>query len=688
MRNLQNELVSVVVPVFNVLGYIDRCLASVTGQDYKNLQIVVVDDGSTDGSAEACEKWRSFDHRIEVFHTVNSGLSAARNFGMKYVRGSRVIFVDSDDCLGTHHIGRLVSALEGCYDPAHSVVITGFSPIAPETVPADDMDKALPPVSLDAAEAIAESVTVGSRFGAFAWGKLYPRALFHLLEYPVGRYYEDQFVTYKVFLEASDIVYLPTDDYYYTQERSGSISSGGRVRELDYLDAIRETLTVVSTSCPEAVPAVRRRYLGSLVSGVEIAVSTGEDRIARSLFEEAKVFRAEAMRDRELSSAIRTKYFIFGFGFPFFRAFTKMRASLSPGLASRVISKVRRRAVGSKAKKVLLDSYLVKRAALKGSVVFLVMTPRYKNFGDHLIALSEHLLLQEAGVSSIIEVPYEDCQEIGPDFRQLLAEGDSLLFTGGGYLGSLWPGLERAAEGVLSSVRSSNKVIFFPESIYYEGVSNYADTRLVRLIDSRPSQILLLIREGGSLARLNSCLDASVVRSLPDMGLFVRRADILQEAPERDSSLVLACLRHDKEGLQGGGFGAALTDAIVACGMRVASIDTHDPTGELFPEERAERIGALAKRFGEAAVVVTNRLHGMVLAMIMSTPCIVFDNVSNKLSGVAQWVCDDYPVVLADEKDVSIELIQAVAKKKFDGDVADLLSSEREALLRALREVA
>ena len=686
MSGVQNELISVVVPVFNVYGYIDRCLKSITSQDYSNLQIIVVDDGSTDGSAEACDKWCAVDPRIEVFHAVNSGLSAARNFGMRHVKGSRVVFVDSDDRIGPHHIGRLVSALESCSDPAHSVAVTGFSPVVPGQAPTEDGGKVFKSVSLDAAEAIAESVTIGARFGAFAWGKLYPRALFHLLEYPVGRYYEDQFVTYKIFLEASDIVYLPADDYFYTLKRKGSISAGNRVRELDYLDAIRETLAVVTISCRDAVPAVRRRYLSSLVSGVEIAASSGNERLARSLYEEALSFRGEARGERGLSGAVRAKYALLGFGFPFFGKLTRARAK--PACITLSFSRVRNKLARRKTKKDLLVGYLEKRAAYKGRVAFLVMTPRYKNYGDHLIALSERILLREAGISNIIEVPYEDCQEIGSDFRRLLGEGDSLLFTGGGYLGSLWPGLEQASEEILSSVSSSNKVFFFPESVFFDGASSYAGTSLIKAVRSCPSSVVISVRERESLARLGPCLDEGAVRLFPDLGLFVRRADIMREAPERDSDLVLTCLRHDKEGLQSGGFGAALTDAIFDAGMRVASIDTHDPAGELMPEERADQLGTLAKRFGEAAVVVTNRLHGMVLAMIVGTPCIVLDNVSQKVSGVARWVSGDYPVILADEGDVSARLIQEVAKQKFDGDVADLLRSERVNLLSTLREMA
>lgn len=93
----KKELISIIVPVYNVESYLDRCLISITNQSYENLQIILVDDGSTDISGELCEHWKQKDSRVEVIHKKNGGLSSARNEGINHAIGSYVMFIDSDD---------------------------------------------------------------------------------------------------------------------------------------------------------------------------------------------------------------------------------------------------------------------------------------------------------------------------------------------------------------------------------------------------------------------------------------------------------------------------------------------------------------------------------------------------------------------------------------------------------------
>lgn len=109
---MSNGKVSVVIPVYNVEKYIDRCLKSVIGQTYANLEIIVVDDGSTDQSGKIADKYRELDQRVIVIHKKNAGLSSARNAGMEYISGEFTIFVDSDDYLEQNAIEKLTKHME------------------------------------------------------------------------------------------------------------------------------------------------------------------------------------------------------------------------------------------------------------------------------------------------------------------------------------------------------------------------------------------------------------------------------------------------------------------------------------------------------------------------------------------------------------------------------------------------
>ena len=325
MTKTKQELVSVVIPVFNVEGYLRRCIGSVLTQSYHNLQVILVDDGSTDGSGRICDELCANEERVEVLHTANSGLSAARNTGMKLVRGSRVVFVDSDDEIGPNHISTLMRALSRCTDPETAVVATGFTEVADGSDVSVNTSGIREAEILTAAQAISESVTLGGRFAAHAWGKLYPKALFNLLQYPVGKFYEDQFVTYKVFLGASEIAYEGANDYLYTMGRPGSISVGSRKRELDYLEAIRVTLLDIQSECPKAIPAVRSRYLGSLIYGLETACLLKDDELTTRLFDEALMNRRSALSDLGLSKGARLKYHALAAGKQVFSFLARLR---------------------------------------------------------------------------------------------------------------------------------------------------------------------------------------------------------------------------------------------------------------------------------------------------------------------------------------------------------------------------
>lgn len=299
-------LVSVVVPVYNVEAWVDECVQSILGQSYDNLQVILVDDGSTDASGAKCDDWRAIDPRIEVLHTANGGLSAARNNGIELVKGDYVVFVDSDDSLGENHVSNLLCA-QASAASLNAVAVTGSTGVA-GACRSDRFAKAGLVTRMTPAQAVCESVSFGGRFAAHAWGKLYPRSLLHLLSYPVGRYYEDQFVTYRVFLGANEVVYEDADDYLYTTDRDESISNSARIRELDYLDAIRETLRYVEQHCPEAVAAVLARYLVSLAGCLKISASEGTSDQFKALFEEATFNRCAALRNESLGMKTRTKY--------------------------------------------------------------------------------------------------------------------------------------------------------------------------------------------------------------------------------------------------------------------------------------------------------------------------------------------------------------------------------------------
>lgn len=220
-------LISIIVPVYNVKDYVEKCLDSICGQTYKNLEIVVVDDGSTDGSGEICDTYASKDRRIRVIHRKNGGLSAARNEGLDAATGEFLGFVDSDDWIDLDMFKFLYELLET--EEADISICSHYIERSGRTKIKYSSDEVLNLVPRDAMRLLVEDDIIRN----FAWDKLYRRTLFRELRFPQGRYFEDIAVMYKVFYQARKIVMKGHPKYHY-MVRTNSITGSKYNPEKEY----------------------------------------------------------------------------------------------------------------------------------------------------------------------------------------------------------------------------------------------------------------------------------------------------------------------------------------------------------------------------------------------------------------------------------------------------------------------
>lgn len=202
-------LVSVVIPVYNISEYVTKCLQSVLSQSYTDLEVIVVDDGSTDDSGKICDKVALKDSRVKVYHRKNGGLSSARNFGISKARGKYVALIDGDDFVRWDFVEAMVNVAE---KSGAEVTICGFDEFVPE-------EKVL-----SGKEAAIKLLVEQENMEIVAWNKLYLRELFDEIKYPVGEKHEDSLTTYKILAKAKKVCYVPKSLYCYV-ERPGSIMS-------------------------------------------------------------------------------------------------------------------------------------------------------------------------------------------------------------------------------------------------------------------------------------------------------------------------------------------------------------------------------------------------------------------------------------------------------------------------------
>lgn len=226
------DLISVIVPVYNVENYLHECLGSILSQTYQNLEIILINDGSTDRSGQICDDYAQKDHRIRVFHQENAGVSAARNLALTKAKGTYVTIVDADDGIHDEFIQSLYDQLV-----AHGadIAVGNYYKYSEfdglfyfHNLDKDDLIEVLTPQQCLDYQCGTEHY-IGMAFIP-VWGKLYRRDLFEGIDFPVGSIIDDEIVTHKLFLKASKIVLVNKNNYLYRVRPGSAMTNGSHYR--------------------------------------------------------------------------------------------------------------------------------------------------------------------------------------------------------------------------------------------------------------------------------------------------------------------------------------------------------------------------------------------------------------------------------------------------------------------------
>lgn len=273
----KDNLISIIVPVYNVEPFINRCVESLLAQTYTNIEILLIDDGSTDSSAEIADQYAERDDRIKVFHQPNGGISAARNKGLDVMTGDYVMFVDGDDFVSEDYCQ---VALDEAIEHQVDVVAFGYylyweqgDILKPKVTSA--------PKLLKKEEAIRELIRRREVMYNYAWNKIFKSWLFKDVRFPVGLSFEDVAIMHLVFDNMSTGVYLSNRIlYYYRKDRQGSVTSSLRSTTSihDRLVGEFQRLEFIRTH----YPALERHQFGPIVEvcfqGLTLLPSHHEDR--------------------------------------------------------------------------------------------------------------------------------------------------------------------------------------------------------------------------------------------------------------------------------------------------------------------------------------------------------------------------------------------------------------------------
>jgi len=260
---METELISVIIPIYNVEKYLRECINSVVSQTYRNIEIILVDDGSTDHSPQICDEYQLKDTRIKVIHQKNQGVSVARNIGLNYSRGKYIFWIDSDDYISKECIESLYELLrKENVDMSICNYIQGSDRnyiFKHENSYIETFD------SKKGLEYIYKNHHY-SFIMAASWAKLIKKELYEELKYPVDKIFEDIYMSHHLINKCKKIAYVNQVMYYYYQWPESILGKKFYKEKLDYLDAFEERIYFFDNlGYQELKEKARIQYLHALI---------------------------------------------------------------------------------------------------------------------------------------------------------------------------------------------------------------------------------------------------------------------------------------------------------------------------------------------------------------------------------------------------------------------------------------
>ena len=254
-----STFVSVVVPVYNVKKYLNKCVNSIIAQTYDNYEVLLIDDGSTDGSSEMCDKFAAQYEKISAFHKENGGQSDARNYANKYLKGEYIVYIDSDDYVEPNYISVMVE----CREKYNADLVIASH------IDEDEYGKVLSKkvfdnkVTIYDAKLALEEMCYENLICTSPCGKLIKREHIFKNEFPKGMIYEDLATIYKIIGSCNKIAYINCSIYHYIQRNGSTMHSEYSPKVLHVMQASENLLNYVEKYYPDIRSAAIQRYFFS-----------------------------------------------------------------------------------------------------------------------------------------------------------------------------------------------------------------------------------------------------------------------------------------------------------------------------------------------------------------------------------------------------------------------------------------
>lgn len=245
------DLISVIIPIYNVEKYLNQCIQSVVNQTYRNLEIILVDDGSPDNCPAICDAWAAKDSRIKVVHKENGGSGQARNVALDIAEGQYVGFVDSDDYIAPHMYEHLLHFMTENVD----IVECNYKETSDDYMLFDEENNWIHQ-EYTARDALSYHIN-DTLFRQIIWNKLYRNQTIDNIRFPVGNRIDDEFWTYRVIANARKLVHTSCNMYAYRQQPESVMHCSFSLHRLQAVDAKCQRLKLLQERFPELLSQAR-----------------------------------------------------------------------------------------------------------------------------------------------------------------------------------------------------------------------------------------------------------------------------------------------------------------------------------------------------------------------------------------------------------------------------------------------
>lgn len=299
---MARDIISIIIPVYNVQQYLDRCVKSVAEQSYPHLEIILVDDGSPDDCGRMCDEWARRDGRIRVIHKENGGLSDARNAGIDAAKGAYLMFIDSDDYISPDMVQRLYDALTDA-NADMSLCNLLYVDENGNPLPERNANSPIRDEVISGDEALQRLSLPKNHYYVMACGKLIKHTLFRDIRFPKGKIHEDAFATHHLLGGCKRIACVAEPCYFYVQRPGSIMQSQFRNGKslLHWAEALFDRALYLDARGMQSLAGE------AYISAVTLLVNYDKDQRTPALKEEAEALRASLKDQRRLCRVCSAK---------------------------------------------------------------------------------------------------------------------------------------------------------------------------------------------------------------------------------------------------------------------------------------------------------------------------------------------------------------------------------------------